>query len=160
MKKLLLILLVCFSANAQVSDVDVIRNLKSELVSEKSKDSEELQKILEKYFSDSCKVTVDSEEIVLKREHFPQYAKIGAVFVPKKNYDLEVSKDILDKNLKNEPKKISTYLKISEKRKIKINFTLNNEKIREINCKDVPLNFKQRLMLKGIFNLLRGAYES
>jgi hypothetical protein len=160
MKKFLLGLLICVCANAQVSDVDMIRNLKSELMSGKSKDSEELQKVLEKYFNDGCKVIVNSEEIVLKRERFPQYAKIGAMFIPKKDRDLEILKDILDKNLKNEPKKISTYLKISEKRKININFTLNNEKISEINCKDVPLNFKQRLMLKGIFNLLRGADKS
>lgn len=160
MKKFLLGLLICVCANAQVSDVDVIRKLKSELVSGKSKDSEELRKILEKYFSDGCKIVVNSEEIVLKRERFPQYAKIGAMFIPKKDHDLEIPKDILDKNLKNEPKKINTYLKVSEKRKIKVNFTLNNEKISEINCKDVPLSFKQCLMLKGIFNLLRGPDKS
>lgn len=160
MKKFLLGLLICVYANAQVSDIDLIQKLKRELVSEKSRDSEELQKILEKYFNDGCKIIVNSEEIVLKKERFPQYAKIGAMFIPKKDHDLEIPKDILDKNLKNEQKKISTYLKISEKRKIKINFTLNNEKISEINCEDVPLNFKQRLMLKGIFNLLRRADKS
>lgn len=160
MKKFLLGLLICVCANAQVSDVDVIWNLKRELMSEKSRDSEELQKILEKYFNDECKIVVDREEIVLRREYFPQYAKIGAMFIPKKDHSLEISKDILDKNLKSEPKKISTYLKISEKRKIKIDFALRNEKISEINCKDVLLNFKQRLILKGIFNLLRGADKS
>ena len=160
MKRFLLSLLVCFCVNAQISDIDIIQKLKSELVSENSKNSEELQKILEKYFNDGCKVVVDREEIVLKRECFPQYTKIGAMFIPKKAHNLEISKDILDKNLKSEPKRISTYLKISEKRKIKIDFALRNEKISEINCKDVPLNFKQRIMLKGIFNLLQGADKS
>ena len=160
MKRFLLSLLVCFCVNAQVSDIDIIQKLKSELVSENSKNSEELQKILEKYFNDGCKVVVDREEIVLKRECFPQYAKIGAMFIPKKDHKIEIPKNILDENLNDASGKTSTYLKISEKRKIKIDFALRNEKISEIECKDVPLNFKQRLMLRGIFNLLRETDKS
>ena len=150
--------MVCFCANAQVSDIGVIQNLKSELVSEKSKDSEELQKILEKYFNDGCKVVVNNEEIILKRECFPQYAKIGAMFVPKRYRKLEIPGSVLNENLKNASGKVSTYLNMLDK--IKIDFALKNEKISEVSCKDVPMNFKQSLMLKGIFNLLRGADKS
>ena len=160
MKKFLLCLLVCVCVNARVSDVEVIRNLKRELVSEKSRDSEEFRKILEKYFNDECKVIVNNEEVVLKKEHFPQYAKIGSMFVPKKDHKIEIPKNILDENLNDASGKTSTYLNISEKRKIKIDFALRNEKISEIECKDVPLNFKQRLMLRGIFNLLRETDKS
>ena len=160
MKKFLLCLLVCVYASARVSDVEVVQNLKRELVSEKSRNSEELQKILEKYFNDECKIIVNREEIVLKRECFPQYAKIGAMFIPKKDHKIEIPKNILDENLNDASGKTSTYLKISEKRKIKIDFALRNEKISEIECKDVPLNFKQRLMLRGIFNLLRETDKS
>jgi len=158
MKKFLLSLLFCSCVSAQVSDVEVIQNLQEEIVSEKSKNSEELQRILEKYFNDGCRVIVNNEEIVLKKEYFPQYAKIGAMFVPKRYRKLEIPKSVLNENLKNASGKVSTYLNMLDK--IKIDFALKNEKISEVSCKDVPMNFKQSLMLKGIFNLLRGADKS
>ena len=155
MKEFLFCLLICFSANAQVSDVNVIQNLKNEVISDKSKTSEELQEILEKYFNDKCKIVVNNEEITLNKNHFGRYAGIAAAVFPKikGNYKLEVLKDVSNKDLSN--KKTSTSVKLSEKQEVKIDFALENEKLSEVNCKDVPLTLKQRLMLKGVLNLLR-----
>ena len=159
MKEFLFCLLICFSANAQVSDIDIVQNLKNEVISDKSKTSEELRKILEKYFNDKCKVVINSEEIILNKNHFGRYAGIVAAVFPKikGNYKLEVLKNVSDEDLSNKLKMshINTSVKLSEKQSIKIDFVLEKEKLSEVRCKDVPLTLKQRLILKGVFNLLR-----
>ncbi len=159
MKKFLFCLFICFGANAQVSDVDVIRNLRNEVISDKSKTSQGLREILEKYFNDKCKVAINSEEISLNRDHFSRYAGIVAAVFPKikGDYKLEVLKNVSNKDLTNKLlKKINTSVKISDEQKIKIDFILKDKKISEINCKDIPLNLKKKLILKGVFNLLKG----
>ena len=165
MKKFVIGLLICFCAGAQVSDVEVVQNLQNEIVSEKSKNAEELQKVLERYFNDGCKVVVNDEEVVLKKERFPQYAKIGAAFVSKikkdheKDYKFEIPKNILNDNGRNNEKsdgiKQSVFLNISEKQRVKIDFVLENKKFSEVSLKDVPLSRGQKLMLRGVFNLLK-----
>ncbi len=157
MKKFLISLLICFCVDAHVSDIGVVQNLCKELASEKSKNSDGLQKVLDKYLNDGCKVTIGNEEVVLAREGFEQYAKIGAVFFTKKAYKLEFLKDISNENLNKEQRKdtLNVSLKISEKQKIEVVFTLENKKISEVNCKNIQLNLKQQIMLKGIFNLIR-----
>lgn len=158
MKKFLVCLLFCFYINAQVSDISIVQNLQSEIASKKSKNPEELQKILEKYFNDGCKVVINSDEVVLKKENFKQYAKIGSIFIPKsRSYKLKFSEKISDKDLKSQLKRtvLNTYLKISDNQKIGIDFVLENQKISEINCENIPLSLKQRLTLKGIINLLQ-----
>ena len=157
MKKCLLCLAISFCVSAQVSGIDIIQNLQKGMISGKSKTSEELREILEKYFNDKCRVVVNSEEITLNKNHFSRYAGIVAAVFPKIKGDckLEVLKNVLNENLTNESKKINTSVKVSEKKEVKIDFVLKDKKISEINCKDVPLNLKKKLVLKGIFNLLK-----
>ena len=163
MKKCLLCLAISFCVNAQVSNISVVQNLQSEIASKKSKNPGELQKVLEKYFNDGCKVVINDDEIVLKKENFKQYAKIGSIFIPKsRRYKLKFSEKISDKDLKNQLKRtiLNAYLKISDNQKIGIDFVLENQKISEINCENIPLSLKQRLTLKGIINLLQMIGES
>lgn len=164
MKKFLLGLLFCFCVSAQVSDVEVLRNLQNEIISENSKSSEDLQKILERYFNDGCKVTVNKEEIILKKDLFSQYANIGSVFLSKmkKDCELEFPKNDLSDDSKNDKKGdsnkklgLGVFLNISKKQRVKIDFILKDEKLSEVTLKDVPLNRSQSLMLRGIFNLLK-----
>ena len=157
-KKFLLGLLLCFCVDAKVSEGGVVQDLQSEIFSEKSKQPEELQKVLEKYFNEGCKIVVNDEEIVLKKEHFDQYSKIGALILPKINKDckLEILENNLNENLKkNKRSNLRVFLKISEKQKIKLGLVIENQKISEVSCEDVSLNLKQKVMLKGIFNLFQ-----
>ncbi|MBO4405312.1 MAG: hypothetical protein J5821_01120 [Alphaproteobacteria bacterium] len=163
MKKFLVGLLFCSLAEAQVSEVEVVTNLKDEIVSESSKNAKELQKILERYFNDGCKVVVNNEEMVLKKDRFSQYASVGAAFLPniKKDYEFEFPKKDLSDDGKSDVEddgkrsELSAFLNISKKQRIKINFVLENEKLSEVVLKDVPLNRGQNLILRGIFNLLK-----
>lgn len=157
MKKCLLYLAISFCVNTQAFCIDIIRNLHKRVISDQSKTSEKLREILEKYFNDKCKVVVNSEEITLNKNHFSRYAGIVATVFPKieENYKLEVLKNVLNEDLTNESKQINTSVKVSEKKEVKIGFVLKNKKISEINCENVPLNLKKKLVLKGIFNLLK-----
>ncbi len=156
-------MLICSLAEAQISDVDIVNSLKNEIDSESSKNAEEFLNIFEKYFNDGCKITINDEKIILKKDRFSQYANIVAAFFPKikKGYKFEIPKSILNDDGKNNKKsddkksKLSAFLNISEKQRIKIDFVLENKKFSEVILKDVPLSRGQSLMLRGILNLLK-----
>lgn len=160
MKKILLGLFLALSLNAQVADVseiNIVHNLKEDLVAGESKSSEAILAILEKYFADGCEIVVNKKGLVLKKKHFNRYASSFAMFYPKEKIDCEMKikeavpvQDGVDnivcvKATVSLPKKQQT---------INVDFTFKDQKLIKAVSDDVPLSVNQRLMLVGLFNLL------